>query len=397
MNKELVEIMDKIASKKQEAQALLKDKKVEEVKALTVEIKNLQEELELAKTVYEETKMEIPNEIKNHKEVKVNMGQVFAKAIVGKELTSNEMTEMKNLMQEGLKEKGGVTVPEDVQTKIIELQRNSFDIRKYVNVEPVSTEKGSRAIEANKPQAVGFASVDEGAAIQALHEPEFSELEYAVRKYAGFIPLTNELLEDSDEAILAYITKWMAKNELNTYNYQVFNGTGVKSAQGIMTSAALDAVTKDVDLSGTTKSVVKSFKSVINVDLEDVASDNIVIFTNADGYDHIDGLEDASGKALIQPDATKASGNVFLGKEIVKVPKDFLPNVSDGTTTRTPFIVGDLKLLYTMFDRKQMSVESSNIGGNAWRTDTTEAKGVFRFDGRLVDTDAVQILMGKLV
>lgn len=397
MNKELVEIMDKIESKKMEAQVFLKEKKVKEAKALSLEINDLKEELELAKTLYEETKMEIPKEIKNEKEEKVNLATVFAKAIIGKELSANEMTEMKNLMSEGTKEKGGITVPVDVQTKIIELQRNKFDIRKYINVEPVGTLSGSRAIEANKPQASGFASLDEGLDIQALYEPEFAELTYKVRKYAGFIPLTNELLDDSDENILAYITRWMAKNEINTYNYQVFNGSGTNAAQGIMNSTALSGAKENVDFIAAGAKPIKKFKTVFNVDLEELASDNVVIFTNGDGYNFVDGLEDANGKSYLQPDATKASGNVFLGKEIVKVPKEFLANVLGGdTVTRTPFVIGDLELLYTMFDRKQMSVESSKIGGNAWRQDKTEAKGVFRFDGRLVDTEAVKILMAKL-
>ena len=399
MNKEMLELMDKINTKKAEGQAFLKEGKKEEAKAMTAEIKALNEELELAKTLFEETKMEVPNEMNpqsnNTKEV-VNRADVFAKAIVGKGLTPAEKAEFKNLMQEGDKTKGGVTVPEDIKTAIIELQRNKFDIRQYINVEPVGTDKGSRAIEANKPQASGFASVDEGADIQELYQPTFTELDYVIRKYAGFIPLTNELLEDSTEAILAYITKWMAKNELNTYNYQVFNGTGVKSAVGIMTSTALDAVKQEKDFTGTAKPI-KEFKTVLNIDLESLASDNIVIMTNGDGYNFIDGLEDANGKSYLQPDATKASGYSFLGKEIVKVPKDFLANVTGAdTVVRTPFIIGDLKQLYTMFDRKNMSVESSNIGGNAWRTDTTEAKGVFRFDGQLVDTGAVSILLAKL-
>ncbi|KON69642.1 capsid protein [Peribacillus butanolivorans] len=396
MNKELLEMMDAIKVKKEEGRALLKDGKKVEAKAVTVEVKNMEEDFEIAKSLFEETKMEMTNEIKANanNEEKLSLSTIFAKAIVGKELTANEMTEMKNQMQEGLKEKGGVTVPDDVSTKIIELQRNTFDIRKYINVEPVTTLKGSRAIQANKPQAVGFASLDEGAQIQALHEPEFGTFEYQVRKYAGFIPLTNELLEDSDEAILAFIIRWMADNELNTYNYQVFNGSGTKAAQGIMTSE--DLVKNDFDFSGTDASVVKKFKTILNVELEQLSDEAVVIMTNADGYNHLDGLTDNTGKALLQPDATKRSGHVFLGREIVKVPKDFLPNVGAGVDQKTPFIIGDLEALYTMFDRKQMSVESTQIGGGTWRSDTTEAKGVFRFDGRIVKEDAVTIAMAKL-
>ncbi|ADU30359.1 phage major capsid protein [Evansella cellulosilytica] len=391
MPKELRELLNKINTKKEEAKALLTEKKLEEAKALTTEIKTLQEEYEVAATVYEETKNLVPDE-PQAKQAATDLSLAFAKAVVGK--ASEE--EFKNLMQEGAPEKGGVTVPKDVQTRIIELQRKSFDIRNYINVEPVSTFKGSRPIEANQPEAVGFASVDEGAAIQKLHEPEFDELEYAIRKYAGFIPLTNELLDDTAENILAYIIRWMAKNELNTYNYQFFNGTGNKSSEGIMVTNALEDAKVEVDFTGTPNSVIKKFKTTFNVDLEDIDSDSMVIMTNATGYDFIDGLEDKQGKPYLQPDVTKASGYSFLGKEIVKVPSKFLQNVTEGEEERTPFVVGDLNLLYTMFDRKQMSVESSKIGGTAWREDKTEVKGIFRFDGRVVDDESVRILLAKL-
>lgn len=324
---------------------------------------------------------------------KASISEIFAKAIAGR-ANSSELAEIKNLMVEEEKSKGGITVPDDVKTSIIELQRGRFDIRKYINIEPVSTMKGTRPIEGNEPEASGFASLDEGADIQALHEPIYEELDYKVRKYAGFIPVTNELLEDSAQSILSLVEKWMAKNELNTYAYQVFNGTGDKSATGIITEAtkeggALVNTVEKVDVTPT----IKKFKSVFNKDLDEIDSDNICIFTNSDGYDFIDGLEDKNGKPYLQPDVTKASGYVFLGKEIVKVPTKFLGEVSEGDINRVPFIIGDLKLLYTMYDRKQMSVESTKIGGDAWRKEKTEVKGVFRFDGQLIDKAAVKILL----
>ncbi|UUV17368.1 phage major capsid protein [Fusobacteria bacterium ZRK30] len=326
----------------------------------------------------------------------VNLGEIVAKAIVGT-ATREELTEIKNLMQEGVGENGGVLVPKDVKTKIIELQRRSFDIRKYVEIEKTSVDKGSRTKVTNEPENTGFASVDEGAAIQKLHEPTLGEVEYAIRKYAGYIPITNELIKDTPENLLTFILKWMAKNELNTYAYQIFNGTGEKAAEGIMknidTGGKLESRVQQIE----TNPTLKTFKSIINKDLDEVDSDNIVIFTNSDGYDHIDNLEDGNKKSYLQPDATKASGNAFLGKEIVKVPTKFLAAVTKDTKDYTPFIIGDLKLLYTMYDREQLLIESTKIGGDAWRNDTTEMKGGFRFDGKINgDKKAVKILLALL-
>lgn len=388
----LEDLLNQLKEAENEANNLENSTDIQEIKACTDKIKTIKAKIELEKLKGEPEEVNNLNGEDGEEEI-LNVNEIFAKALVG-EATREELSEIKNLMTEGEKQKGGLLVPSDIQTRIIELQRKKFDIRKYVNIEAVGTDKGSRAIESNEGDAAGFASVDEGKDIQALHEPEFTDLEYAIRKYAGYIPITNELLEDSPENILAYIEKWLAKNELNTYNYQVFNGTGTKAALGILTevnksSGKLKDVVKKIDVTPT----IKTFKSVINKNLSDLDSEGICIYTNSDGYDFIDGLEDKKGTPYLQEDATKASGYKFIGKEIVKVPDKFLKNIQDSGTERVPFIIGDLKLLYTIFNRKNMSVESTNIGGEAWRKDQTELKGVFRFDGKLSDCKAVYILL----
>ena len=332
---------------------------------------------------------------------------VFAKAIIGS-ATAEEMSQITNLVLEGDRTKGGVAIPSDIVTEIKVYQdaTRMFDIRPYITVEPVSTLKGSRPYAVNEPQAQGFASVDEGADIQALYEPTFDELAYLVRKYAGYIPLTNELLEDSAANIYAYIVKWIAENELNTYVYQTLHGTGVKSSQGIITEAttpttgALLTRTEEITtVFATDIALIKKFKTTFNVDLETVTGDNIKIFTNSDGYDHLDGLTDANGKFYLKEDVTVKSGFTFLGREIIKLPKKFLANITADINTLVPFIIGDLKQLYTMYDRAQMSVATTNVGGDTWRNDTTELKGIFRFDGKIqpANIQAVKILLIKLV
>lgn len=402
------ELRQKLQELKAQADELMAKEgvKVEEINAKADEIKVMKAKLEFQIQKEADEDEEIKNKIDNEAASKItdpkdkekNLGLIIAKAIQGT-ASAEELKEIKNMVVEGDKTKGGVAITPDISTKIIEYQNatRNFDIRPYLNVEPVSTMKGSRPIADNIPEASGFASLDEGTEIQALHEPTFTDLEYQVRKYAGFIPLSNELLEDSAENMLGFITKWLGENELNTYAYQVFNGTGIKSAQGIITEAETGGLLEDRVETVATPPTIKKFKTIFNVDLESIANANLVIYTNADGYDYLDGLEDKNGKGYLQPDATMKSGFNFLGREIVKVPKKFLANIVEESDTLTPFVIGSLKDLYTMFDRKQMSIESSNIGGNAWKTDTTEVKGVFRFDGKIANIDAIKVLKSKLV
>jgi len=392
-----------------------KEAKVEDITAKNTEIETLQAKISMQEGLEADEAAEL--EAKNNSILIGGKGKskggkepmdklVFAKAIIGT-ASADEMSQIKNLVLEGDRTKGGVAIPSDIVTEIKVYQdaTRMFDIRPYLTIEPVSTLKGSRPYAVNQPEAAGFASVDEGGDIQALYEPTFDELAYLVRKYAGYIPLTNELLADSTANIYAYIVKWIAENELNTYAYQVLNGTGVKSAQGIMTEAttpstgALLTRTEEIaTVYATAVAFIKKLKTTFNVDLETVVGDNIKIFTNADGYDYIDGLMDTYGKPYLQPDVTVKSGFTFLGREIIKLPKKFLANVVVDINTLTPFIIGDLKQLYTMYDRALMSVASTNIGGDTWRNDTTELKGIFRFDGKLQpqNIQAVKILLIKL-
>lgn len=406
------ELRQQLAELKASAEVLMAKEgvKADEINAKADEIKTMKAKLEFQIQKEADEEAEIEANIKN-KKVPIaedkKLGLIVARAIKGDDLSAEEKTEIKNLVLEGDRSKGGVAIPSDIATSIKVYQDSTrmFDIRPYLNREPVSTLKGSRPYSDNQPEASGFASVDEGAEIQALYEPTFDELAYNIRKYAGFIPLSNELLSDSTENILAFITKWIAENELNSYAYQVFNGTGVKSAEGIITEATtpttgklLDRTEKIATPFSTDKAAIKKFKNVFNVDLETVTGDNICIFTNADGYDYLDGLMDNFGKPYLQPDVTVKSGFTFLGREIVKLPKKFLANVVDGSDTLTPFVIGDLKQLYTMYDREQLSIASTNIGGATWRSDTTELKGIVRFDGKIqpANTKAVKILLVKL-
>lgn len=402
------ELKNELAKLRNEAKDLMNKEGVtaEDINNKAAEIDTLVAKINYFEKVEADEAAEAQNKIDNEKMnpignagsgEKVNVKNAFAKVIAGKEVTAEEKAVITNIVIEGDPTKGGVAIPADVSTDIKAYQDSTrnFDIRPYITVEPVTTLTGNRPYATNQPQAVGFAPVDETAAIQKMYEPTFDKFAYNIQKYAGYIPVSNELLDDSAYGIYNYLVKWLAENELNTYAYQVMNGTGSKSAQGLLTEIAkTDGILKDRITKLTTAPTVDDFKSIFNVDLETVSGDNIIIFTNADGYQYLDTLKDSTKRYYMQPDVTKASGYTFLNKEIAKVPKMFLPT---DATLGIPYIVGDLKQLYTLYNRNAMSVQSTNVGGDAWRNDTTELKGIFRFDGKIMPANvkAVKVLYAK--
>ena len=116
--------------------------------------------------------------------------EVFMKAIRGQNLTHEEasvMQEYKAALSENTGKDGGFIVPEDITTTINQLKQTTDSLEQYVNVQPVSTNKGARTLE--KRASTPFAPLSEYGkpnAMQEMASPEFDRLSYAIEDYAGF-------------------------------------------------------------------------------------------------------------------------------------------------------------------------------------------------------------------
>lgn len=128
-----------------------------------------------------------------------------------------------DLSQEGVDADGGYTVPEDIVTRVETYRQSKANLRALVGVEPVTTSKGRRTFK-TRSQQTGFSKVSEGGKIGKKAGPQFSVLNYAISKYAGFLPVTNELLEDSDENITQVLTEWIGDEARVTDN--ILHGDG---------------------------------------------------------------------------------------------------------------------------------------------------------------------------
>ena len=56
------------------------------------------------------------------------------------------------------------------------------------------------------------------------------ELTYEIKKYAGYLPVTNELLDDSDAAIANLVVEWLGDEEVATENAQILAKVNEKEA-----------------------------------------------------------------------------------------------------------------------------------------------------------------------
>src|SRR5690606_27286705 len=175
------------------------------------------------------------------------------------------------------------------------------NLEQYVTVEPVKTNKGARTLE-KRADSTPFAPLSEYGDPNAMAEmdsPQFSRLSYEIEDYAGFLPVPNDLLADTDQALESYLRKWIAKKSKATRNSLILS--------------VLNALSK-VTITG---NVVDGIKKVINVDLDPAFSVTATIFTNQDGFNYLDTLKDGNDRYLLEDDITSPSGKAIKGRPVV--------------------------------------------------------------------------------
>lgn len=275
-------------------------------------------------------------------------------------------------MNEGTGADGGYTVPEDIQTRINKYKDARFSLGQLIDHEAVTTNSGRRTYQ-SRAQHTGFSEVAEGGKITKVAAPQFEIMEYAIKKYAGYLPVTNELLDDSDANISNTIIEWLGEEELATDNAKIIAAVNT-----------LDAVA----LTG-----IKDIKKAITVTLA-LFRDTTKIITNSDGLHYLDTLEDKNGRPLLSPDPTQPmDAYLSVGTRripVVEVPNDILPTSETGVI---PFWMGDMFAFMKKFDRKQMTLTVSNTAAvgelNAYEQDLTLFRAIERMDYRTKDTKAL--------
>lgn len=372
----LKELLAAINAKKKEVKDLATADKLEEAKTAKEELIKLQNKYDLLKDMEEEEQEEMEDQIKNGtakpigEKVK-DKAKAFVnvlKAGLRKEAPAQEDVEILNMMKEGTDSDGGLTVPEDISTQIKQLRRSSDALEMLVNVEPVSTDKGSRVYEINADQ-VPFDNVDEAEEFPDAPTPTLKKITYAIKKKGGILKITRELLQDSAENILSYLKNWISKKAKATRNALILNTLNTMTAGKEVTITNVDGL-----------------KDIFNVKLDPAISVGASVLTNQDGFNWLDKLKDSDGKYILQPDPTKETKGLLFGKYPLKNVSN---KVLKSTATFIPIYCGDFKEAITLYDRENLSIELSTEAGDLWGKDLTGIKVRERLDIQQIDDEAV--------
>jgi HK97 family phage major capsid protein len=374
------ELRQRLAAKLEEARTLAGEGKLDEARTAKDSAQELRAQIDLLvdmrelDTPSETTPVVEPEKREKQTDNAALYRSAFLKELRNKPLNAEEralietaIEEVRAGMQGGTDEDGGLIVPTDISTMIHEMKRQFVSLEELVTVEPVSTRSGSRVIETNA-DITPFAEITELTDLDEMDNPKFKPISYNIKDRGGILPISNTLLQDTDQNLMQYIAKWIAKKSVITRNKLILALLAAKAKVAI---ADMDAI-----------------KKVLNVTLDPSISLGATILTNQDGFNFLDLLKDGDGRALMQPNPTQPTQKLLFGKPVVVVGNRWLPTA--GTTTKkAPIIIGDLKEAIILFDRQQYSIASTNVGGKSFGRNSTDVRAIQREDVKNFDDDAV--------
>ena len=419
MNRKMRELLATIEEKTKEARGYMdgENKDVAKASALLDEIADLKKEFETEKKLYELEKDDQIPEAKAQGTKQVKSAEESLKAFGRAAKARFKTNDYDGTLNESVSADGGYTVPEDILTRVETLREAEFSFLKLVRRIKVRTETGARTFK-KRSQHTGFNKVGEAGKIGASSTPKFERITYSIDKYAGYMPLTNELHSDSDANVAQIVIDWLAAESRATANKLIL--------------AAINSNGTETDFEG-----LDGIKKCLNVTLGSIFKSSSRIVTNDDGLQYLDTLKDNDGKYLLAPSPADPM-RLQLSAGATVVPVEIVPNavmpstptysasedtsvvsgktyytVSDGVYTKVasptgnpstssyyemdptpkiPFIIGDLSEGVVYWDRQLMTIAESGVASigefNAFEQDLTLYRAIEREDVTLRDTEA---------
>ena len=376
LNKKMKQLREQINNKTVLAKSFLEDgenKDVDKAAQLLDEVDALEKEYTAEERLFKHEQQEAQElSDKQFKEKeKSDSTEKFATVVRGMVRKDPAVT----AMTEGVNADGGYTVPEDISTEIRHFKEKEFSFENYISVEKVNANQGRRTYQ-SKASCTGFTEVAEAGAIPAIAAPNYQLVSYTITDKAGFIPMTKDLVNDSSANLKNELVKWFGRQRNATINNNVLS----KLTDGVAPTA----------ING-----LKGLKKLINVDLGSEYDSKI--FTNDDGLNWLDTLEDDQHRPLLNPVPSEPNKmQLCIGgkvREVVPVPNSkWASTAGANNSTVIPFIVGELTEAVKMFDRQELEISASDVaavaGFNAFQQNGVLMKGVIRNDFEKVDADA---------
>ena len=278
-----------------------------------------------------------PEELEEEKKKKLGGKRSMARQIL--ENKENQLSDEAKGFVEYLKSKGAKRdnvksvdaqpiIPEDIKYQPEELPETFVDLKKFVNVQPVTTAAGSHPIL--NPAQETMVSVEELEKNPELAKPKFTDIDYKVKTYRGQIPVSQESLDDSEANLANIVAQNNGRQAVHTTNKYI--AYVMKSFEAVNTA--------DLD----------DIKQIINVEIDPAY--NLSLVVSQSFYQALDTLKDKNGQYLLKQDSTSPTGTVLCGRPVFIIKDELFGNKGDKKA-----FIGDLKYAVFFADRKQASVK----------------------------------------
>ena len=234
-------------------------------------------------------------------------------------------------------------------------------------VQRVKVNSGSGKYPVIKKTDSKMASTEELKANPELGKPSISEIDYSIKTYRGYIPVSQEMIDDADYDIMSIVED------------EVFN-------QGENTELSLVATI----LKSATQADAAGFdgiKDIYNKKLKSIYKASIVVTQSM--FAALDKVKDKNGRYMLQTDVASPTGYSFGGKTIYPVDDTVFGSEGD-----MKFFIGDVSEFVKLFDRSQVSVKWVNndiygqLLGLFIRLDVKEVDAAAGFFGTYTDVVA---------
>lgn len=247
----------------------------------------------------------------------------------------------------------GILIPVEILAPQ-EKPEDIVDLKNYVKNVSVNSASGKYPVIAKSGSKMS--TVEELEQNPELSKPKISNIDYSIATRRGYIPISQEAIDDADYDVTGLIRDEINDQSRNTRNIDI--ATVLKSA--------------------TAKSVtgLDELKDLVNKEIKKVYPVKFII--SASLYAELDKLKDKNGRYLLQDSITSSSGKMLFGKEVIVLDDEMIAGAGE-----LKGFVGDPKSFCTFFDRKQTSVE--------WVDNQIYGKllaGIVRYDVKKTDTDA---------
>lgn len=409
MDKHERELRQLLKEKRDAAQKAIEEGKNEEARTLLDEAKNTKDQLDmyLENRSYEPPSTEgrgvttppvntegQQNENEEQREFTATKEyrQAWFKVLTGKD--DDLSTEERGMLQKVIKENrqlsagsdkdGGYTVPEDISREILKSIHEMNTVRNLVTVVGKNMPSGNFTVR--KGVAQKLYNTAEKEQIKELKNMEFDQITWNVKKFAGFLPISSELLDDSFLNFTREIIDWLSESALTTENDEIFYGTGDTNVEGLLTNDVFKRISAPAEVT------IKFLRRVKNSIVQGYRR-NAVWVMNTEAFETLANIEDKNGRGILAPDPRNEDSFNLFGRPVFIYDEI----VTDEEAKTTQIMFGDIKRCYRMFDRKRFEIKSTDVGADAFLTDQTYFRGIERFDGRIVDPEGVIIVEGLAV